>query len=183
MARRVPRTSPSGLVQIVRLHWGKSARGGQGARDRNAVAQSFTIPPAELAGNGGHLNIYTALWGERNAFAEPLVVRTDRVPVGEGFTDRCVSVYPHPDGLQVRFQYDSVNGGAPRRGLSSRVLVARPDQWVRVRYNGRFSYLYDGNWYYEQTTVNVAWFAAEPDGRVFVHGEPAQELQALANLW
>jgi len=51
-----------------------------------------------------------------------------------------------------------------------------------VRYNGRFSDVDTGEWWYEQVAANVAWFAGEPDGRVFLDREPARELRALAEL-
>jgi hypothetical protein len=181
------------VVQIVWLRWDKSARGGQGARDRNAVPQAFAVPAAGLAGAGGRLCVSVAQWGERNAFAEPFSTRQQRVAVADGFRFRCVSVSAHPEGLGVRYQYNRGDGGAPDRWYFNwctgygesvgRSLVVRPGQWVRVCYNGRFSCIDSGTWWYEQTTVNVAWFGGEADGRVFLDHEPAEEVRLLADLW
>src|SRR6185295_18981563 len=99
MRKRAVVAGPCGVVQVVRLHWDKSARGGQGARDRNAVQQAFAVPADDLAGAGGHLCVGVASWGERNAFAAPLAARTNRVAVADGFTFACVSVSAGPDGL------------------------------------------------------------------------------------
>ena len=182
-----------GLVQIVHLHWDKSARGGQSARDRSAVPQAFPVPAADLAGAGGCLCIAESHWNERNAFADPSAERRRRVAIADGYTFGCVSVSAHAGGLQVRYQYDRGHGGAPDRwffnessGLGEspgRALVVGPSQWVRVCYNGRFSDSDTGNWWYEQTTVNVAWFEREPQVRVFLDREPSDELRVLADLW
>jgi hypothetical protein len=193
MARKIPMPTPSGLVQIVRLQWDKSARGGQGARERSAVPQSFAIPATELTGNSAQLHVETSTWSERNAFAEPFSTRRHSVAISEGLKYGCVSVSAHLEGLQVRFEYDQANGGAPDRWffncpsgvgeLPGRILLVGPEKWVRVCYNGRFSCIDSGNWWYEQITINVAWFAGEPDGRVFVAREPSHDFRALADLW
>ncbi len=193
MRRRAAVAEACGLVQVVRLHWDKSARGGQGARDRNAVPQAFAVPASDLAEVGGHLCVSVTHWGERNAFAEPFSARRERVAVADGFAFGCGLVSPHPDGLQVRYQCNRADGGAPGRWFFNwstgsvespgRSLVVRPGHWVRVCYNGRFSCIDSGNWWYEQSTINVAWFGGEPDGRVFLDREPAEELRVLADLW
>ena len=183
----------TGLIQIVGLRWEKSARGGQGSRDRNSVPRSFAISRAELTKCDDSLFIDASHWGEPNAFAEPMTSRRHRVALGDGFRYGCVSVSADSNGLRVRFQYDMGNGGAPDRSylnwpadegeVAGRVLLVGPGQWVRVSYNGRFAGRDDGNWYYEQTTLNVAWFESEPDGCAFVNHEPHRELNSLADLW
>lgn len=98
----------------------------------------------------------------------------------------------HSGGLEVRYRYDQAIGGAPDRwflnwpsepgGSPGRSLMVAPGQWVRVCYDGRFSCIDSGNWWYEQVTVNVAWFGGDPDGRVFFDSEPSGKLMALAVL-
>jgi hypothetical protein len=181
-----------GLAQVICLHWTKAARGGEGARARGAVPVGFKVEAAELVGAEGVLCVDASQWGERNGFIEPVTVRRHRVLLAEGFSFGCVAVSTNPEGLLVRYQYDGTHGGAPNRwflnwpgsgGAPGRALLARGGEWVRVCYNGRFSDIDTGNWWYQQVTVNVAWFAGEPDGRVFLDREPAQELRALAELW
>lgn len=55
MRDRATATSACGLVQVTRLCWDKSARGGQGARDRNAVPDALSVPADELRDLGGLL--------------------------------------------------------------------------------------------------------------------------------
>ena len=192
MARRVTACRRCGLVQVIRLRWTKSARGGEGARARSAVPLSFEVHPDAFAGAEEMLCAEVTDRGERE-FAEPFATDRLRVPLADGLTLGCVSVAAAPEGLSVRFEYSRPAGGAPDRwplnvpaGLGQtqgRTMAVRDGEWARVRYNGRFSCTDSGNWWYEQTTANVAWFEGEPDPRVFLDREPAAELSALADLW
>lgn len=87
-------SEPFGVVQVVHLHWGKSARGGQGARDRNAVPLAFEVPAVDLAEAGGRLCVDVSHWDDRNAFAAPFSRRKQQVIVANGFTYGCVGVSP-----------------------------------------------------------------------------------------
>ncbi|HEV7505265.1 MAG TPA: hypothetical protein VGS07_10170 [Thermoanaerobaculia bacterium] len=193
MARQVAISAPSGLVQVIRLRWTKLARGGPGARARGAVPQASEVPTAALASTEGMLSVEATDWDDRNVFAEPLSVSRQQISVATGFRFGCVGVSPLAEGLQVRYEYDRANVGAPDRWFFSpvsgygespgRSLTVRAGEWVRVCHNGRFSSLYNGDWWYQQVTVNVAWFGGEPNGRIFLDREPAQELRMLADLW
>jgi hypothetical protein len=192
MVRQV-RVAACGLVQVIQLRWGKSARGGQGARDRNAVPLAFEVSADELLGAADELVVVESRWGARNAFVEPLHRSLRRVATAAGYRFGCVSVSANPEALSVRYQYDTAHGGAPDRWFFNsatgfgeapgRNFVVRPGQWVRIRYNGRFSCVDTGNWWYEQVTVNVALFRGVPSGQVFVGSEPSQDLVALAEFW
>src|SRR5207248_78488 len=130
---------------------------------------------------------------DRNAFAEPLHSRHQRVPVEQGFSFGCVTVSGYPQGLLVRYQWDGWRGGAPNRSFinaatgnaesAGRDLIVQAGRWVRVCYNGRFSCIDTGNWWYEQVTVNAAWFSGEPSGEAFLASEPTREFRVLADLW
>jgi hypothetical protein len=192
MRRATSKNAPCGLVQVIRLHWDKSARGGQGARDRSSVPLGFGIPADHLLNADEQLHIEESHWGDRNAFAEPFHYRHQRVALDDGYRFGCVTVSTHPEGLLVHFRWDWTHGGAPDRWFitatgnaesASRDLVVRPEQWVRVCYNGRFSCIDSGNWWYEQVTVNVALFGGEPSGQVFVGSKPEREFKLLADLW
>jgi hypothetical protein len=193
MSRQTAIYAPSGLVQVIHLRWTKAARGGAGARARGAVPQVLEVSPTGLPGTEAMLFVEATHWGEPNVFTEPVSVRREQVSVAKGFTFGCVSVSPHAEGLQVRYQYDRANVGAPDRWFFSQVsgygespgrtLIVRDGEWVRICHNGRFSDHSTGDWWYQQVTVNVAWFGGEPNGRIFVDREPDQELRELADLW
>ncbi len=193
MRKRVADCLPCGLVQVVHVRWEKSARGGQGARDRNSVLAANVVLDADLVGIGSQLGVGVSKWSECNAFAAPISSHSQRIAIADGYAFGCVRVTSHRDGLQLHYEYGYANGGAPDRSFLNwpsasgespgRSIVVRHNEWVRVCYNGRFSCFDSGNWWYEQTTINVAFFDGEPNGRVFLDREPSQELRALADLW
>ena len=193
MANRIVVPTAFGLVQVIRVSWDKESRGGQGARNRNSVPQAFQVPKSELMDVGGQLCVDASHWEGRNGFEESFSTRRHRIAVADGFNFGCVSVSSHAEGLQVRYQYDRAHGGAPDRWFFNsasgygespgRTLLVRSGEWVRVCYNGRFSCMDSGNWWYEQITINVAWFTGDPFERIFLDREPTQNLRVIADLW
>lgn len=193
MARRSVVSEHCGLVQVIHVRWTKASRGGEDARARAAVPAAFESPASELAIAADALFVDELHWDEQNAFAVPFSARRLRISLANGFNFGCVAITAAEEGLQVRYQYNQAKGGAPDRRFYNpvtdygetpdRTLLVRDRQWVRVCYNGRFSCTETGNWRYEQTTINVAWFVNEPYGRIFLDQKAADELQSLANLW
>jgi hypothetical protein len=191
MTRPSATTAPYGLVQVIRLHWNKPARGGEGARARNAVPSAFEVQADDLSNSPGNLCIEELHWGDKDFFAKPFHRESQRASLESGYRFGCVTVSAEADRLMVRYQYDWSNGGAPDRWYmnaagtrvsKSRDLFVAPSEWVRVCYNGRFACRDTGNWWYEQITVNVARFDGEASGKVFLQSEPNRELKLLAQL-
>ena len=191
MARRSSVNAASGLVQVIQLEWSKASRGGEGARARAKVPSAFEVPATSLDDCGGKLCVEVWEWGDGNAFSRPFEVRRLHAPSQTGFNFGCVSVSAADEAIRVHFLYASAIGGAPDRwhlnwpgadGPAGRTLFVRNGAWVRVLYNGRFTDYDTGRWWYQQVTVNVAWFTDTPDGRIFVDQEPNQSLNAHAIL-
>src|SRR5262249_32166352 len=137
MPRQAVIAAPCGLVQVIRLHWDKSARGGQGARDRNAVPLALDGPADHLLNACGQLHVEEAHGRKCHAFAKRYHYRHQRVALEVGYNYGCVSVAAHPEGLLVRYQWDWERGGAPDRWFinvagnaesASRDLVVQPGQ-------------------------------------------------------
>lgn len=192
MTRRAAVSGNCGLIQVVRLSWTKAARGGEGARARSAVPAAFEVPAADLIGAVGVLCVDASHWDERTDFAQPSRSERRRVPLADGFAVGCVTVAAQAEGLLVSYRYEPATGGAPDRRAynpaghpeaTTRSLLVHDGVWVRVCYNGRFSCRDSGGWWYEQVTANVAWFACEPAGQLFLDRAPTQELRELADLW
>jgi hypothetical protein len=177
----------SALVQVIHLSWDKSARGGQGARDRASVPLAFDVSEGHLRDAGGLFHAEELLWGKDNAFAEPREARHQRIPLEKGYCYGCVTVSAHPEGLAVRYQWNPSRGGAPERRFldigQNDDLIVQAGEWMRICYNGRFSDCDTGGWWYEQTTINLAAFGGQPSGKIFVDSEPARDLRLLADLW
>ena len=177
----------SGLVQVVHLTWDKSARGGEGARKRAAVPWAFEVQDGHLRQARGHLQIEVLLWGKDNDFSAPFKSRHEKVPLADVYRFGCFTVSPNPEGLSVRYRWSWHYGGAPDRRFldvgGNGDLRVRAGEWMRISSNGRFSDHDTGVWWYEQTIFNVAAFAGEPSGRIFVESEPVRDLRLLEDLW
>jgi len=130
----------SGLVQVIHLSWDKSARGGQGARDRASVPFAFEVQEGHLRDARGHLQIEVLRWGNGNAFSEPLEARHERVPLADGYRFGCFTISAHPEGLSVRYRWDWNRGGAPDRRFldigGNGDLIVRAGEWMRISSNG-----------------------------------------------
>jgi hypothetical protein len=182
-----------GLVQVIQVRWTKAARGGEGARTRSAVPSALAVPAAELADAEGMLCVEISQWDERDYFAEPHSVRRHRTSLADGYSFGCVSISAAAKALLARYQYDRGSGGAPDawffNGASGygespgHTLHVRYGEWARICYNGRFSSPETGDWWYQQITVNVALFAREADGGVFLDRAPTQQMHVLRDLW
>jgi hypothetical protein len=180
-------------VQLVVLRWDKSARGGEGARMRSAVPAAFAVPEDRMADCGGQLVLDALDWAGRNGYSAPARRRFERSSLDDGVRAGSVTVTLDPSGLRLRYEYDPLRDGAPRRQLKGSATgnreplaherIVRAGKWVRVRSNGRFSDVDTGEWSYQQVTVNVAWFEGPPDGEVFLRRAPDQEIRVLADLW
>ena len=186
--------SPIGLVQVIHLRWDKSARGGIGAQNRNSVPTEFLIPAEKLQNRANfNLLIHEMNWGTKNSFSEPCHQRYRRVSPSEEYHYRCVTVTDHPTGLLVSYRWNQSDGGAPERWFinketgnaesASCEMFVEEEQWIQICTNGRFVDIDTGNWWYEQMTVNVAWFKNEPQGDIFVAREPIRTFRLLADLW
>lgn len=187
MTRPKPIPAPCGVVQVVHVQWDKASRGGVGARSRASVPEAFEVDPGSLLDAGGMLCIDRSQWGGRNDFARPFESSSRRTTLAEGFSCGCVQVSAVSDGLEVRYRYDTREGGAPNRSSDvdqpfRRTLSVRAGEWARIRSNGRFRCIDSGTWWYEQVVMNVAWFAGRHHGRVFLDSPPARELDLREEL-
>src|SRR5262249_33425349 len=144
--------------QVVQLEWTNAARGGEGACSRSAIPSAFEVPSTDLLNPEGQLCVDVLRWGERNGFVEPFSTHRQHVLIDNGFRFGCVSMMEQADGVQVRYRYEPNVGGAPdrrtftpegHRESRTRTLPVRDGEWVQVCYNGRFSCIDTGNWWYQ----------------------------------
>ena len=181
----------AGVIQVITVEWSKASRGGRESNARNAVPHGTEFPAA-LVGTD-RLGVMECHWGERNDFVEPLRLKTDQIPLSQGYTFGSITVSARLDGLRVHYRYDQTTTGAPDRSYLNwparqgdtpgRELVVTAGRWARVRYNGRFSCLDTGMWWYRQVVMNVAWAYGDLPGDLFFDPHPSQTLEFLADLW
>lgn len=181
-------TTPSVLVQWIAVTWSKAARGGELAGLRSTVPEALPLPPAAFAGHPGQAAVHRVSFAEHNRFASPAQETLEQVPFLTTLVLGCVSLAAGDGMVSLRYTWQ---GGAPARrspGPSGRLaplthtLAIRLGQWARIRYNGRFSDMDTGNWWYERHTFNIG-FLAEVNPQVFIATCPSEEYSQLADLW
>src|SRR5262245_30288563 len=102
MRKRATTTEPTALVQVMRLWWDKSARGGQGACARNAVPAALRVPESQLRDAAGNIVAEVHQWSSHDAFAAPSR-SLYKVPASQGWGFGCVCIAPQDDTVHVRF--------------------------------------------------------------------------------
>lgn len=185
--------APVVVIQAVGVAWGKSARGGAAAAERNRAPEAVPLPEALTPRAGPvfafHLErrvltrdaeFYPYMGG-----VHPYVPEADGavrvIPAEAPIHYGCITVHPPEDGaVRVEFQW-SLGAGAPERAAyRPEALLLRPGQWGRVRYNGRHAI--DYGWTYEKWVLNVGVFAESVAATVFLDSEPAQTYSQMADL-
>lgn len=108
---------------------------------------------------------------------------------------------PTEEGFEIGFSYDpQINGKPPRLGhnkdyhntesrfygkdiLNETAVVLKEGQKGRIMYNGRFTDIDTGQWWYEQTAVNIANIPFEAFHKdIFLEGEFDLTYSSLAFL-
>jgi hypothetical protein len=182
-------TTPTLIVQHIHIKWTKTARGGHLAERRGAISNEFAVPtPPQTYDRKQHYIVHGVLFGERNEFTEPIGSQTTAPSIDTTFTttnctielkdDSATVIYEWRDGAPERKVFDKSGTPVPVR----KRLQVHPGKWVRVEYNGRFTGLDRGDWWYEHSIINVALVA--PDCLdVFLTSKPYSSFQQLEHLW
>lgn len=171
-------------VQTIHITWTKTSRGGKLAALRNRIPKQFPLViPEEFP---------AVVWqkisfSERDQFATPSQQVT---PFASNERFGCHNAIVVSDGDSAVLTYRYQQGApAPRFFDKTGTCVSPehsirigPNQWASVEYNGRFSDVDTGNWWYEQMVVNVA-FGDAIDPQIFIACEPIECYSRLAHLW
>ncbi len=167
------------LVQMIKVEWSKSSRGGQGARNRNSVPSALTIPDDLLGRWRGEILVDSSYWNEANDFARPNRRESERLPPDKVLRIGSVSIALRAEGSDVVRGPETL---AIRFIPLSREIFMCRREWARVVFNSRFSCIDSGNWWYEQVIVNAGLFDGRPASSVFVESRPAWEFRRLTRL-
>ncbi len=173
---------PSVVVQILITEWNKSGRGGPPAVERAKIPLGLLVPHHELS-NEENAIVHQVTWRtwKENATLEPTcqgALIRDRL-----YDIKAVRLQIEEDQLLVRWTASNV--GMPERsfleGKNERRL--KDGQWVRVRWNGRFTDQDTGNWWYEAVTANISYFRSRrPESNLFLYTQPDCEIDRMAKL-
>jgi hypothetical protein len=178
-------TTPAAIAgaiytQKVTVYWSKTSRGMPAADLRAKCPPAFALTDDQLAQLATE-NTYVVILMQEPGFA-PQVAVTEHLTFQDKLDWGAVAVkFPkHAEGV-VRYTYSWLHMGAPdRSGRPSLACPIRPEELVRVEYNGRSSWP-DGQWRYEQTVFNIV-LTARPTLAMFM-APPARVVTDLADLW
>ena len=167
-------------TQKVTVYWSKASRGMPEADLRAKCSSAFALTAAHLAQLAGENTFSAVLMREpgfesQGSVAEYLTFQ-DKLDWGAV----AVKFPKNAEGV-VRYTYSWLHVGAPDRSeRPSLACPIRPEELVRVEYNGRSSWP-DGQWRYEQTVFNVV-LTERPTLEMFL-APPARMVTDLADLW
>jgi len=148
--------SPALHVQIITTRWTKQSRGGELAGARNRVPLVFPVQATEL--KRGALSVQIFLFGERD-YEKPFLNKRQQLDLEPElhFEHRAFSLDWDGQNAITNWKWSWWGVGAPEM-LDTKAgrFHVPPDEWVRLRWQGRFSDMDEGRWWYERTIVNVA---------------------------
>jgi hypothetical protein len=147
------------VIQAICTHWEKSARGGLNAVLRNRVPEAVKVAEAKIplsplihvaqyVYNSG-LNKYTK--PVRTIIAPPTTTPRQAKGIFFDFAG---------DMLSVAYQYDRGQGAPERFAGKVKAFDLSQGEWGRIRYNGRYSDVDNGHWWYEKWVWNIGLFSS-----------------------
>ncbi|RYX84548.1 hypothetical protein EON83_09360 [bacterium] len=170
-------------VQIIHTTWTKKSRGAPLSTPRNAVPLALRLEdfPDDF------LVVHRFDYSESADFQTPTPKHqkfefTDDLNFKYGSFTLCwegqtATTKFHP--LDYSVGAPGIKSPDPRIGH----FAIEANQWIRLRWQGRFSDFDEGSWWYEHTCINVAHFTITPQPHIFLQTEPARQFTHLPQLW
>lgn len=167
------------VIQCISNGWLKKDRGGKGATLRNRIPEAVPLIglPNPMPDATTLIRQYVPFGVNPHFRKQKAQVEIKTCTIHKWRTFDCVQVRAENNVLFI--QYAGQNG-APARFPYPVQLQLNTGDWVRVRYNGRFTD-WEGNWYYRKTVLNIGLF--EKVARSSFLGEPTRTISDMADLW
>lgn len=171
-------------VQIIKTTWTKSSRGGSLATLRSRIPKQLPLPMRdEIAPLLWHSVVYS----ERNRFVDPVAVNVFTKCDDNRFGCVNAEIELHEDSATLIYRYQT---GAPARKFFDKTgtcvapehrIEIPNNRWGTIEYNGRFSCIDSGNWWYEHVVVNVV-VGPSLSSNAFMATQPIERYAQLAHL-
>lgn len=171
-------------VQTITTSWTKSSRGESLATLRSRISKQL---PLRLSDQFAPLLWHSVLYSERNRFTEPFAVNVATHCDNNRFGCTNAELELHDDSATLIYRYQT---GAPARRFFDKTgtcvapehsIEIPPNRWASIEYNGPYSCIDTGNWWYEHVVVNVA-VASVISANVFMASSPLERYTQLAHL-
>jgi hypothetical protein len=172
------------LVQTILISWTKASRGGRLAELRSRVPKRL---PVRIADDSAPVVWHAVTYSERNDFVEPFSANTTIHISNNRFGCRNVEVEIREDSAILTYRYQT---GVPARRFFDKSgnyvppehsIVVTENRWSSIEYNGRFSCIDTGNWWYEHVIVNVA-VGTSIEANIFATSDPIEQYCQLTKL-
>ena len=171
-------------IQTITTSWTKSSRGGHLASARNRIPKQLPLP---LTNESMSLLWHAVAFSEHNEFTQPVSVNVTTHCANNRFGCTNAEIELRDTSAILMYRYQT---GAPaRRYFDKTGTYVAPEHridipnhcWASIEYNGRYSCIDTGNWWYEHVVVNVA-VGDVVSSTVFMTTDPIERYTQLAYL-
>ena len=173
------------VIQLLHSRWTKASRGGDGAVTRAELPLASHLPLDSFA---APITLHTIRFWERDDF-----VPSDGVTRFDTFAElpfRDLTISPTSDGVSVAHIRDQLNAAIADRLYNDEfgntvydidAFSLSDGEWGQLQYNGRYTGIDSGRWWYEQSIYNIGLFS-EIDVKRFINTDPTERFVELATL-
>jgi hypothetical protein len=165
------------VIQHVEVIWGKSSRGGTGARHRNALPRQTKLPrvPERHA-----VILHKVTFNEFSGFKRKESVKKLKSLDELVVPDLCWNL--SEEELTVIYRRNPQNAAVANRvGHELAAFVISTNEWGELRYNGRFVDFDTGSWWYEFHVYNIGRFT-KLSANCFLKTQPDHKFVEMARL-
>jgi hypothetical protein len=177
------------IIQVINVSWTKAARGGSLARLRNKVEKTYLLEIKGIGIEEKKVLVNEIYFSEGNKFQSPVNNKIMVLEAEDIYKIKNVEVNRKENSLMVvlnsegmnpkRWKMDSTGTRFPIKQTAFELLKGK---WGQIRYNNRFSSFSTGNWFYEETTINLA-FCDKFNPDLFTSTKPDCTFSCMATLW
>ena len=173
------------VIQLLHSRWTKASRGGNGAVTRAELPLASQLPLDSFA---APITLHSVRFWERDNF-----VPSDGVKRFDTIAElplRDLTISPTSDGVSVAHIRDQLNAAIADRLYNDEfgntvydidAFSLSDGEWGQLQYNGRYTCIDSGRWWYEQSVYNIGLFT-EIDVNRFINTDPTERFVELATL-
>ena len=173
------------VIQLLHSRWTKASRGGDGAVTRAELPLASHLPLESFA---APITLHTVRFWERDDFV-PSDGVTRFYTIAE-LPLRDLTIRPASDGVSVVHIRDQLNAAIADRLYTDEfgntvygidAFSLSDGEWGQIQYNGRYTCIDSGRWWYEQSVYNIGLFT-DIDVKRFTATDPIDRFVELATL-